>query len=142
MLMRFSHSTPALGTRTFWRAGLGVVAALFVGAISTENLQATCGDYLDFGGVGHAMGQSDEEYKTEASQKPLGSPCNGPQCRQSPGIPSPPLPTEIGPSQDQRAHIQRLSGFNRSSPFWSSVVENSARVVPGFPFRIERPPRS
>ncbi|HUG70305.1 MAG TPA: hypothetical protein VMM76_21320 [Pirellulaceae bacterium] len=140
--MWFSHSTPALGTRTFWRAGLRVVAALFVGAISTENVQATCGDYLDFGGVGHTMGQSNDEYTTEASQKPLGSPCDGPQCRQSPGIPSPPLPIESGPSQDQRAHVQRLNGFNLASPFWSSVAETPARVAPGFPFRVERPPRS
>ncbi len=140
MLMRIARSTTAFRAHEILRAGLGVFALLMLGAIVAENAQASCGDYLVIGGAGHDMDQSSEAPAAAASQPPLRTPCNGPQCRQSPGIPSPPLPTASGPGQHERANIQRLSDFNLPSPFWYCVVESSARAAAGFPFRLERPP--
>ncbi|MEO8496150.1 MAG: hypothetical protein ABI614_13855 [Planctomycetota bacterium] len=124
------------------RAGLVSLTLLFMGIVATEEATASCGDYLVFGGVDHTMDQAGEETSADAAKTPLRAPCHGPQCRRSPAAPSPPLPAESGGSQNERALVQRLSDLNLPSPFWYCVVETSARSVPGFPFRLERPPKA
>jgi hypothetical protein len=138
--MRFANSTTAFRWRAMLRAGLAVMACLFIGAIAVEKTHASCGDYLVMAGVDHELELAVEEPATDTSQTPLRSPCDGPQCRQSPRIPSPPLPTESEPGQHERANIQRVSDFHLPSPFCCYVAETSARAVAGFPFRLERPP--
>ena len=140
MLMRHANSTTAFRLRAMLRAGLAVMACLLVGAIAVEKTHASCGDYLVMAGVGHESNQAVEEPATDVSQTPLRLPCDGPQCRQSPGMPSPPLPTESEPGQHERANLQRVSEFHLPSPFCCYVAETSARAVAGFPFRLERPP--
>ncbi|MDA1050273.1 MAG: hypothetical protein O3C40_07310 [Planctomycetota bacterium] len=134
----------AFNPRAIGRLGLAVAALLFFSVAATKETQASCGDYLVIGGINHTMNQAGEEMSTsaDASRTPVRSPCHGPQCRPSPAMPIPPLPVQSGPSQQERAHLQRLSDLNLPSPFWYRVVETSARSTPGFPFRLERPPHA
>lgn len=140
MLLRIANSPFTFSRSTIYSVVLVLAAFFFVGTVAPETANASCGDYLVIGDGDHASDQTGTKRAKDASPEPLGSPCNGPQCRQSPGIPSPPLPTEPGPSQHERAHIQRLNAFNLPSPFWYCVAEPSVRAATGFPFRIERPP--
>ncbi len=141
MLKSFANLITALGTLPTRRIGLAAAACLLV-VVATEQTEASCGDYLAIGGMNHAVDQSDDESSADASPMPLGAPCHGPQCRQSPAMPVPPLPVQTGPSQQDQAHLQQLSDSDLPSPFSYRVVETSARAKPGFPFRLERPPHA
>lgn len=141
MLKCLANLMTDYGLRKIHRIGLAVAAFLLV-AGATGETEASCGDYLVVSGMDHTTNQSDDELSGDASPMPSGTACHGPQCRRSPALPAPHLPVQSGPSQQERAHLQQLSDSNLPSAFSYRVVETGARSIPGFPFRLERPPHA
>jgi len=141
MFKRLTNLMTAVGNGSPCRITLAALV-LFAVIVVAEKTQASCGDYLVVDGVNNSMDHSGEETSMVAARTPIRSPCHGPQCRQAPGSPIPPLPVQLGSAPNERAHLERMDEFNLTSPFWFRVVDAAMQLTPGFPFPLERPPQA
>lgn len=111
--------------------------ALVIGAWTSADAQASCGDYLHVG--------EGPQSQTADGQKPLSpaeipSPCSGPNCRRDLPLPAQPAPIPSSPDTDKLA-VRNCSKQN--CPAHHVQVLDLCDEVPlsGHPFGVKRPPR-
>jgi hypothetical protein len=68
------------------------------------------------------------------------SPCQGGRCERAPVPPMPPVPVRIGGTERQFVDERALRDAETDSFSLLLAIEDSGPVLPGFPYRIRRPP--
>jgi hypothetical protein len=86
------------------------------------------------------MGSSASD-EVPSPRLPISAPCSGPFCRSAPAQPAPAAPVTVSSTNDRLA----VNGDFRMTLFdgWTffSGDDSDSRPTPGFPQRIDHPPR-
>jgi hypothetical protein len=119
-------------------ARLAVVACIFALAF-VDDASATCGDWL-------AEHPASPQLQTQSKSVPepvqQRRPCQGPQCREAPSIPTPVTPTPSRIAQDELRAFTLLSSVDSDSPRVSSLeLAGAVQALPGYRQRVDHPPR-
>jgi hypothetical protein len=125
--------------------GLAIVAGM---SLFASCLQASCGDYVQFGQSAHVNGEASVTKSYPDSMQPVhaGSPlsnrpCTGPHCgRQPTQMPLPAAPVSTTAPCDQWAlPVAQLQNLSADNEF--PCADAQPRAPAAHLFRIERPPR-
>ncbi len=150
--------------RVYWSVGVAVTAGLLMLCLPlgpVSQAVASCGDWLahpvttsgDAASERVMSGQAVPEnvqlrrWGRSLGERPAGgdrwpdSPCQGGRCEQAPVPPMPPVPVRMGGVEHQFVDARA----RRDAPFDSAslllALEDSGAALPGFPYRIRRPPK-
>jgi hypothetical protein len=118
--------------------GLEVVACIFALAF-VDDASATCGDWL-----AEHPAPPQAQLESEGVPEPVRQrrPCQGPQCREAPSIPTPATPTPTRIAQDELRAFTSLSAVDSDSPRVSSLeLAGAVQALPGYRQRVDHPPR-
>ncbi|MEZ6115320.1 MAG: hypothetical protein R3C28_01915 [Pirellulaceae bacterium] len=125
-----------------------LVVFAWIAAAVPESLHATCGDWLQHADSPNTASMPNDSNAGEShspapkSSVPLGSPCSGPTCGQTPFLPLMPVPIESSRQVSQDAFYAAIAdaGTDSTGPRYRVCADS---LLPGNPpqDRLERPPR-
>jgi hypothetical protein len=116
-----------------------VIAACIFAVAFVDNASATCGDWLAEHPASPQVQTESESVPKPAEQR---RPCQGPQCREAPSIPTPVTPTPSRIAQDELRAFTSLSSVDSDSPRVSSLeLAGAVQALPGYRQRVDHPPR-
>lgn len=141
-----------LGLSLHIRLWSALAAIVLLDTVAARTVEATCGDWLahpaEPGGVAdepaadrHTIPAAERTAETRSTPRP--TTCRGPLCRQAPS----PVPVETPPARIapvHRADACQAVAEATAEPGIDRLLSLSepAHLLPGFPARIDHPPRA